>query len=87
MGAQSDIHHPSVFRFAIGQSVMGWCSQGCQGIVDTGTSLLTVPNQVFTELMQYIGAQADDSGQVGRVGWETRGERQGMHLSRVGSCC
>ncbi|XP_040508620.1 gastricsin isoform X1 [Gallus gallus] len=49
--------------FAVGGQSSGWCSQGCQGIVDTGTSLLTVPNQVFTELMQYIGAQADDSGQ------------------------
>ncbi|POI32292.1 hypothetical protein CIB84_003956 [Bambusicola thoracicus] len=49
--------------FAVGGQSSGWCSQGCQAIVDTGTSLLTVPNQVFTELMQYIGAQDDGNGQ------------------------
>ncbi|XP_042689627.1 gastricsin isoform X2 [Centrocercus urophasianus] len=49
--------------FTVGGQNSGWCSQGCQGIVDTGTSLLTVPNQVFSKLMQYIGAQADSNGQ------------------------
>ncbi|XP_025912343.1 gastricsin-like isoform X11 [Apteryx rowi] len=49
--------------FSVGEQTSNWCSQGCQGIVDTGTSLLTAPQQIFSELMQYIGAQADDNGQ------------------------
>ncbi|NXC45182.1 PEPC protein, partial [Penelope pileata] len=49
--------------FVLGEQSSGWCSQGCQAIVDTGTSLLTVPNQVFSGLMEYIGAQADSNGQ------------------------
>lgn len=68
-------HERFVFSFrsfSIGGQSSGWCSQGCQGIVDTGTSLLTVPTQVFTQLMQYIGAQADGNGQV-RPGWAKGG--------------
>ncbi|CAH2221080.1 gastricsin-like [Pelobates cultripes] len=49
--------------FAINGQATGWCSQGCQGIVDTGTSLLTAPQQVFSSLMQSIGAQQDQNGQ------------------------
>lgn len=67
----------STHSFTVGGQNGGWCNQGCQGIVDTGTSLLTVPNQVFSKLMQYIGAQADSNGQVGRVGWENEGEEAG----------
>lgn len=72
---QGAFHERFVFSsrsFSIGGQSSGWCSQGCQGIVDTGTSLLTVPTQVFTQLMQYIGAQADSNGQV-RAGWATGG--------------
>uniref|UniRef100_A0A8C9SK44 Progastricsin n=1 Tax=Scleropages formosus TaxID=113540 RepID=A0A8C9SK44_SCLFO len=40
----------------------GWCSQGCQAIVDTGTSFLTCPQQYMGYLMQAIGAQANQYG-------------------------
>ncbi|EHB10829.1 Gastricsin [Heterocephalus glaber] len=42
---------------------LGWCSQGCQGIVDTGTSLLTLPQQYLTTLIQAIGAQENEFGE------------------------
>ncbi|XP_069801438.1 gastricsin [Dendropsophus ebraccatus] len=48
--------------FSINGQPTGWCSQGCQGIVDTGTSLLTAPQGEFANLMQYIGAQEDQNG-------------------------
>lgn len=76
---QGTFHEELVFSFcsiSIGGQSSGWCSQGCQGIVDTGTSLLTVPTQVFTQLMQYIGAQADGNGQV-RPGWAKGGLDKG----------
>ncbi|XP_069616219.1 gastricsin-like [Ranitomeya imitator] len=49
--------------FAINGQATGWCSQGCQGIVDTGTSLLTAPQGDFSSLIQSIGAQQDQNGQ------------------------
>ncbi|XP_077695191.1 gastricsin-like [Eretmochelys imbricata] len=45
-----------------GQST-GWCSGGCQGIVDTGTSLLTAPQEIFSQLMEDIGAQENSYGE------------------------
>ncbi|XP_072494525.1 gastricsin-like [Notamacropus eugenii] len=48
--------------FSIGGESTGWCSDGCQAIVDTGTSLLTIPQDMFSELMQYIGAEEDEDG-------------------------
>lgn len=54
----------SPFRFLIGGHAMGWCSQGCQAIVDTGTSLLTIPQQYLSALLQATGAEADRYGQV-----------------------
>lgn len=54
-------------RFSIGNQATGWCSQGCQAIVDTGTSLLTVPQQYMGNLLNAIGAQQDSYGQVGEI--------------------
>nr|XP_033774487.1 gastricsin [Geotrypetes seraphini] len=48
--------------FSVNGQETGWCRQGCQGVVDTGTSLLTVPQQMFSSLMQDIGAQLDQNG-------------------------
>ncbi|XP_004624210.1 gastricsin [Octodon degus] len=49
--------------FLLDGEVSGWCSQGCQGIVDTGTSLLTVPQEYLSTLMQAIGAQENEFGE------------------------
>uniref|UniRef100_A0A7N4UX75 Gastricsin n=1 Tax=Sarcophilus harrisii TaxID=9305 RepID=A0A7N4UX75_SARHA len=50
-------------EFSIGGQATGWCSQGCQAIVDTGTSLLTVPQQYMSAFLQATGAQQDQYGQ------------------------
>ncbi|XP_030077405.1 gastricsin isoform X2 [Microcaecilia unicolor] len=50
-------------EFSINGQATGWCSSGCQGIVDTGTSLLTVPEQYIQNLLSYIGAQNNESGE------------------------
>ncbi|XP_027763794.1 gastricsin-like isoform X1 [Empidonax traillii] len=47
---------------AIGQSVTGYCSQGCQAIVDTGTFLLTVPQEYIESILQALGAQETSYG-------------------------
>nr|P81498.2 RecName: Full=Gastricsin; AltName: Full=Pepsinogen C-1; Flags: Precursor [Suncus murinus]BAB11753.1 pepsinogen C [Suncus murinus] len=53
-----------VEEFLIGGQATGWCQQGCQAIVDTGTSLLTVPQQFMSALQQATGAQQDQYGQL-----------------------
>ncbi|KAM4834975.1 gastricsin [Thomomys bottae] len=50
-------------EFFVGDQASGWCSQGCQGIVDTGTSLLTVPQNYLNTLMEAIGAQENEYGE------------------------
>ncbi|XP_056367393.1 gastricsin [Oenanthe melanoleuca] len=49
-------------EFAIGQSGSSWCSQGCQAIVDTGTFLLTVPQEYLESILQAVGAQETSYG-------------------------
>ncbi|XP_076588172.1 gastricsin-like [Chaetodon auriga] len=48
--------------FQINGQETGICSQGCQSIVDTGTSMLTAPGQYLNNIMQAIGAQEDENG-------------------------
>ncbi|XP_074019291.1 gastricsin [Numenius arquata] len=52
----------AVNEFAIGQSVTGWCRQGCQAIVDTGTFLVTMPQQYIDSFLQAVGAQLTSYG-------------------------
>ncbi|XP_017687579.1 PREDICTED: gastricsin-like isoform X2 [Lepidothrix coronata] len=52
----------SIEEFSIGYSVTSWCSQGCHGIVDTGTFLLTIPGQFMAALLQALGAEESDYG-------------------------
>ncbi|XP_074119143.1 pepsin B [Sminthopsis crassicaudata] len=49
-------------EFAIGNQATGWCSQGCQAIVDTGTFLLAVPQQYMNAFLQATGAQQAQNG-------------------------
>ncbi|KAG8012585.1 Gastricsin [Nibea albiflora] len=51
--------------FQINGRETGWCSQGCQSIVDTGTSMLTAPSNYLGYLMQAIGAQQSQYGMHG----------------------
>ncbi|CAM4613336.1 unnamed protein product [Lepidochelys kempii] len=51
-------------EFAIGQQATGWCSQGCQGIVDTGTFLLTIQEQYMGDFLEAVGAQ-ESNGEGG----------------------
>ncbi|XP_009904497.2 pepsin B-like [Dryobates pubescens] len=54
----------SIEEFSIGSSATGWCSQGCHGIVDTGTFLLTIPGQFLPAFLQALGAEESDYGFV-----------------------
>ncbi|KAG7259603.1 hypothetical protein CRUP_015969 [Coryphaenoides rupestris] len=49
--------------FQINGRSTGICSQGCQSIVDTGTSMLTAPQQYMGYIMQAIGAQRSQYGE------------------------
>ncbi|XP_066208907.1 pepsin B-like [Saccopteryx leptura] len=52
----------AIQEFAIGHQATGWCSQGCQAIVDTGTFLLAVPQQYMGSFLQATGAQQAQNG-------------------------
>ncbi|XP_027602746.2 pepsin B-like isoform X1 [Pipra filicauda] len=69
----------SIEEFSIGYSVTSWCSQGCHGIVDTGTFLLTIPGQFMPALLQALGAEESDYG-VG--GQEAPGDAEGQGHTR-----
>lgn len=73
VGTEAAIFLP--FSFLIGDQASGWCSsQGCQGIVDTGTSLLVMPAQYLSELLQTIGAQEGEYGVSLGKGLSSSGE-------------
>ncbi|MBW00375.1 Gastricsin, partial [Eschrichtius robustus] len=55
-------HENEEERFAIGDQATGWCSQGCQAIVDMGTFLLAVSQQYMTSFLQSTGAQQNENG-------------------------
>ncbi|XP_078500855.1 gastricsin-like [Lissotriton helveticus] len=48
--------------FSINGQSTGWCSNGCQGIMDTGTGPLTIPQQYMGSLLQTLGAQQSQNG-------------------------
>ncbi|XP_075706766.1 gastricsin-like [Rhinoderma darwinii] len=50
----------AIDEFSINEQATGWCSQGCQAMVDTGTSLLTIPQQYLGTFLQYVGAQSQN---------------------------
>lgn len=80
-------------RFAVGQSVSSWCSQGCQAIVDTGTFLLTVPQEYLESILEALGAQETSYGvSLGGLGvWILHGDQSpgptelGWHLQDKGT--
>uniref|UniRef100_A0A8D0GUC9 Pepsin B n=1 Tax=Sphenodon punctatus TaxID=8508 RepID=A0A8D0GUC9_SPHPU len=51
-------------EFAIGNQATGWCSDGCQAIVDTGTLQLTIPQQYMGYFLQAVGAQQNNGEYV-----------------------
>jgi len=54
----------SIEAFAIGNQATGWCSEGCQGIVDTGTFLLTIPGQYLANFLKAVKAPYENSYEV-----------------------
>ncbi|KAK9404482.1 hypothetical protein NXF25_009309 [Crotalus adamanteus] len=49
-------------EFSIGNKATGWCREGCQGIVDTGTFWLTIPQQYLTDFVQTVNAGSVSRG-------------------------
>lgn len=65
-----------------------WCSQGCQAIVDTGTFLLTVPQEYLESILEALGAQETSYGvSEGFWGvWSLYGIRAQVPQSSGGTC-
>ncbi|XP_068169088.1 gastricsin-like [Antennarius striatus] len=49
-------------RFEINGQETGYCYNGCDSVVDTGTSTLTAPREVLGYLLQEMGAQQNQYG-------------------------
>lgn len=55
-------------RIQVGDALM-FCSEGCQAIVDTGTSLLVGPWYKIKQLQKAIGAEPVDGEVRACLGW------------------
>nr|GMD40669.1 cyprosin-like [Ipomoea batatas] len=81
--------------FLIGNSSTGYCEGGCAAIVDSGTSLLTGPTAVVTEINYAIGAEGVVSAECkevvseyGEMIWDllVSGLRADQVCSQLGLC-
>ncbi|XP_031103425.1 cyprosin-like [Ipomoea triloba] len=81
--------------FLIGNSSTGYCEGGCAAIVDSGTSLLTGPTAVVTEINYAIGAEGVVSAECkevvseyGEMIWDllVSGLRADQVCSELGLC-
>lgn len=72
-----------VLRIQVGGAVM-FCSEGCQAIVDTGTSLITGPSDKIKQLQKAIGAEPMD-GEV-RACWVGKRRERETGKASKGLC-
>ncbi|CAI9559196.1 unnamed protein product [Staurois parvus] len=49
-------------EFSINGQATGWCSNGCEAIVDTGTTQLNIPEPYMQQLLPYLGIQQTQNG-------------------------
>lgn len=81
--------------FLVGNMSTGFCDDGCAAIVDSGTSLLTGPTTIVTQINHAIGAEGVVStecktivSQYGDMIWEllVQGVSPGQVCSQIGLC-